>query len=137
MVPGEYAVHSTNSNACTVFPSLEEAEACAREQTAAQPALRCRIYDHHGFIGKPLREVRGSTYKGEGELSARFRRWVGSGLFLGGILLIFIDWRADFSLSWPAMVGIRMVIPGLVLLVMEAMIIVHARRQSKHAVGSL
>jgi hypothetical protein len=35
---------------------------------------------------------------------------------LCGIILIIIDRHADFTLSWPAMIGIRMFFPGLVLL---------------------
>jgi hypothetical protein len=62
MSPGEYAVHysSFDSSApgtgpsCTILGSLAEAEEYARPQVALKPALRCRIYDHEGFVGPPF-----------------------------------------------------------------------------------
>src|SRR5215831_8885830 len=79
MTTGEYAVHYSNFDDspgrapfCTVFASLEEAECYAREQVAARPELRCRIYDHEGFVGAPTREFTGAGYRGEGGISARF-----------------------------------------------------------------
>ena len=136
MKPGEYAVHYSSFDhapgtppACTIFSSLEEAESYARQETTARPDLRCRIYDHHGFIGAPMREVRGSKFKGDSEISSRFRRWVGSALFLSGSLLILLDWTHDFSLSWPAMIGTRLFFPGLFLLVTEAILMLLARQK--------
>jgi hypothetical protein len=140
MTPGEYAVHYSSFDhapgtvlTCTIFSSLTEAEAHAKEQVAQRPALRCRIYDHHGFAGQPIREFRGTAYKVEGEISARFRRWAGSILFFGGIGLIVFDWINDFKLSWPAMIGIRLFFPGLFLLMTEAIITLHTMRQKKTA----
>lgn len=137
MTAGEYAVHYSSfedapagsAPSCTVFGSLAEAEAYAREQVARRPELRCRIYDHQGFVGAPVREFSGSDYKGESFISARFRRWAGSLLFFGGVLLIALDWTHDFLLTWPATIGARMVIPGLILLVTETVVVVLARRK--------
>jgi hypothetical protein len=70
-------------------------------------------------------------YVGDSDFSPRFRRWAGSLLFFGGILLTLIDWHVDFNLGWPAMIGTRMLIPGLVLLFIEAMVILTARRSAK------
>jgi hypothetical protein len=134
MTPGEYAVHYSEHDGlptCTVFGSLAEAEAHAKEQIAQRPTLRCRIYDHQGFVGKPILELRGESYKGDSEMSPRFRRWAGSILFFGGALLILLDWSHDFSLSWPAMIGIRMIIPGLFLLLTEVLIVIYARMKSE------
>src|ERR1700761_3176985 len=123
MAPGEFAVHYSSfaspapSPFCTIFDSLEEAKAFAAEQVAKRPDLRCRIYDHQGFIGAPISEFTGRNYKGEGDISSRFRRWVGSLLFFPGVILTGIDWYYDFSLNWPAMIGTRMIFPGLILLV--------------------
>ena len=139
MTPGEYAVHYSNFAGsstvptCTIFSSLPEAEAYARQQIAQRPDLRCRIYDHHGFIGQPIREFTGTSYKGDSDISPRFRRWTGSILFFGGLILIIVDWIHDFSLSWPAMIGIRMFFPGLILLITEAVIVIYARRKAGHA----
>ncbi|WP_035348935.1 hypothetical protein [Edaphobacter aggregans] len=140
MSPGDYAVHysSFESSArgsgptCTIFGSLVEAEQYATEQVTLRPGLRCRIYDHHGFVGSPIREIQGREYVGESDLSPRFRRWTGSILFFGGLALTFVDWSTDFRLSWPAMLGTRMLIPGLILLVTEAVIIIISRRESPH-----
>jgi hypothetical protein len=138
MAVGEYAVHYSSFDSdpgippsCTVFSTLAEAEAYATEQIAQRPTLRCRIYDHQGFVGQPIREFRGSGYKDKNDISPRFRRWAGSGLFFGGLILTLVDWAHDFSLSWPAMIGTRMLVPGLILLMTEAVILL-AKRKSDH-----
>jgi hypothetical protein len=135
MMAGEYAVHYSNfescpepSPCCTIFDSLPEAETYAKEQVTKRPDLRCRIYDHQGFVGKPIREFKGRSYKGDSDLSPRFRRWVGSTLFFGGLILTIVDWQADFRFVWPAMIGTRMLIPGLLLLITEAVIVFYAKR---------
>jgi hypothetical protein len=134
MKAGEYAVHYSSFDEpsgvvpfCTVFENLSGAEVYAREQIAERPHLRCRIYDHQGFIGAPVREFKGCSFKGEGEISSRFRRWGGSVLFFGGLFLTAIDWYYDFELSWPSIIGMRIVIPGLILLFTEVLFILHAR----------
>jgi hypothetical protein len=134
MTPGEYAVHQSQNSgppSCTVFSTFAAAESYAIGQITQHPTLRCRIYDHHGFIGKPIAELRGSSYKGDSEISPRFRRWGGSILFFGGLLLIIFDWTHDFRLSWPAMIGIRMFFPGLILLITEAVLIFYAKRKNQ------
>jgi len=138
MVPGEYAVHySSYPDAeysgpyCTVLGTLEDAVAYARQQVEEWPALRCTVYDHHGFIGAPLKDIRGRDFKDKDALSPRFRRWVGSILFFGGLILTIIDWRTDFALSWPAMIGTRIMVPGAALLLIEAIVLLNARRERK------
>jgi hypothetical protein len=143
MTPGEYAVLYSGAQpddqdtfppggpSCTVFPSLAEAEEHAAQQVALVPTLRCRIYDHHGLGHNPIREIRGSQYKGDSEISARFRRWFGSCLFLTGIALVILDWSRNFDLSWPATVGIRMIPVGLILLLTELVIVITARRDKR------
>jgi hypothetical protein len=142
MSPSEYAVlyssqpvpfpHHDGTPAtgptCTVFSTLAEAEEHAAQEVALIPTLRCRIYDHHGLAVQPVREIRGSHYKGESEISARFRRWAGSILFFGGLALVVLDWSTDFNLSWPATIGVRMFPVGLVLLVTELVIVITTRR---------
>jgi hypothetical protein len=137
MAPGEYAVHYSSFApdsipSCAVFSNLSDAEIYAQQQIQLQPDLRCRIYDHHGFIGKPIREFKGSQYKGDRDLSPRFRRWLGSLLFFGGIVLTLIDWHAGFRLLWPAMLGTRMLIPGLLLLMTELIIAIYAWQKRSH-----
>lgn len=138
MKAGEYAVlYSQTDGAiskepyCTLFDTLADAEAHARQQTAERPTLRCRIYDHQGLIGAPIRELRGSECNSDSEISQAFRRWVGFILFSAGLGLTGLDWSYDFRLSWPAMIGTRLLIPGLVLLLMEATLIVHAKRSHR------
>ena len=140
MKAGEYAVHyssfegpSAVSPYCTVFGRLAEAEAHAASETARRPELRCRVYDHEGLGRQPIREFKGSGYKEEAGIGPRFRRWGGSVLFFGGLILTIIDWRSDFELSWPAMIGTRMLAPGLVLTVTEAVIVIDAKRRRMHA----
>ena len=146
MAAGEYAVLysstppglssqldgvSSGGPFCTVFGTLDEAVDHAMQQIALLPALRCRIYDHYGLGHEPLREIRGGEHKGESEISARFRRWAGSLLFFGGLGLVLVDWSHNFELSWPAMVGFRMMPVGLVLLVTEGVIVFDARRKQR------
>jgi hypothetical protein len=114
---------------CSVFSTVADAEEYAAQQVALMPTLGCRIYDHHGLGRQPIREICGSGYKGEEEMSPRFRRWWGYGLFLGGMVLLVIDWRADFGLLWPAMFATRMMPIGLLLLVTELVIFIEARRK--------
>ena len=142
MVPGEYAVHYSSFPAagyigpyCTVLGSLEEAVTYAQWQVKERPALRCTVYGHEGLVGAPIRDIRGCEFKDRDVLSARFRRWVGSILFFGGLILIAIDWRSDFELSWPGMVGTRMIVPGFVLLLIEAYSLLKARREGKLRTG--
>lgn len=139
MAPGEYAVLYSglpektplDSKSCTIFNSLGEAEAYAREQVARYPGLRCRIYDPQGLGSQPVREIRGKEHKNESEISARLRRWAGGALFIGGAVLIVVDWVADFSLLWPAMLGMRMMPVGLILLLTELVIVIEARRKQR------
>ena len=140
MSPGEYAVHysSFDSSAagtgpsCTILGSLADAKEYAKAQVVLKPGLRCRIYDHRGFVGLPILEVRGQQYVGEREISPRFRRWFGSVLFFGGLALIIVDWSVDFRLTWPATIGVRMLIPGLILLITEVILVLHAKRKRIH-----
>jgi hypothetical protein len=140
MTPGEYAVHyssfadgSGGNPYCAVLGNLQEAEAHARQETARRPDLRCRIYDHEGFGRPPVREFKGREYKEEPSIGPRFRRWGGGLLFFGGLTLTIIDWRSDFELSWLAMIGTRLLAPGLVLLVADAVIVVTERRKRLRA----
>ena len=137
MALGEYAIHYSHSKdaapSCTIVASLTDAEQYASEQIEVDPCLRCRIYDHHGFIGAPIRELRGKQYIAPSDITPRFRRWAGSILFFGGIILTIIDWITAFRLGWPAMIGTRMMVPGFVLLFIEAMIMLQA---SRHPHGS-
>ncbi len=139
MLPGEYAVHysSFDSRAlvtgpsCTILGSLADAEEYAKAQVILKPGLRCRIYDDRGFVGPPILEVRGLQYK-ESDISPRFRRWVGSLLFFGGLALVIVDWSVDFKLTWPATIGVRMLIPGLILLVTEVILVLNVKRKRIH-----
>jgi hypothetical protein len=80
-----------------------------------------------------VREFKGNGYKEEPGIGPRFRRWGGAVLFFGGLILTIIDWRSDFELSWPAMIGTRLLAPGLVLLVTDAVIVLTERRRRLHA----
>jgi hypothetical protein len=134
MSPTEYAILYSSyapgtDPTCTIFSTLAEAKEYASHQVLQQPNLRCRIYDHQGLAVPPVFEARGEQYKGDNDLSPRFRRWAGSILFFGGIILTMVDWLKDFSLSWPAMIGTRMFPVGMVLLFIELMVIVEAKRK--------
>ena len=133
MQAGGFAVHysasldAVDANGCDVLPSLVDAEQFA-EQVLKHPSLQCRIFDHQGFVGAPVLEVRGTQYKDRHELSPLFRRWVGSILFFGGAGMFLTDWIADFHYDWPSVLGSRLMMPGLILLVTEALMVQHKRR---------
>jgi hypothetical protein len=144
MAEGEYAVlysgtqprvvgredeSGGGSPACTVFGSLAEAEAHAAARVAEEPTLRCRIYDQRGLAEQPVREIRGSLHKGESELSARFRRWGGTILLVGGIVLWVMDSNSDMKMGWPSAVAARIAPLGLILLATELVIVIEARRK--------
>ena len=142
MVPGEFAVHYSSFLAkeygglyCSVFGTLGDAVTHAQQQVRERPALQCLIYDHEGFVGAPLRDIRGPAFKDRNSLSPRFRRWGGAILFLAGLILMFIDWRTDFELMWPGMFGSRIIIPGFALLLMDAIITIHQKRKKRMAGG--
>ncbi len=137
MQPGEFAVHFSASvgeidaMSCAIFSSLPDAEAYAQQAVLQHPTLQCRIFDHHGFVGAPMRVIAGSEYKSGNEITPRFRRWVGSILFFGGSALFITDWVANFRFDWPSVLGSRLMMPGLILLVMEALIMHHQRRSQR------
>ena len=144
MAEGEYAVLYSGTQpqvvrredksgggapACTVFGSLAEAEAHAAARVAEEPTLRCRIYDQRGLAEQPVREIRGALHKGESELSARFRRWGGTILLVGGIVLWVMDSNSDMKMGWPSAVAARIAPLGLILLATELVIVIEARRR--------
>jgi hypothetical protein len=137
MTAGEFAVHYStfagrttfSEPYCSIFPSLEDAVKYSEAEVRVQPELRCTIYGHEGFAGPPVQDVRGALYQEKDGFSPRYRRWVGSVLFFGGSIMFAADWINDFSLSWPAMIGTRIILPGLALLVAEAVIVFEARRK--------
>ncbi len=143
MQEGEYAVHYSSFSGdahsgpyCTVLEDLPSAVAYAEQQIAARPTLRCAIYDHHGLAGRPVRELQGTAFKAPSDITPRFRRWVGSILFFGGLALFIVDWSHEFRFVWPSMVGSRILIPGLVLLFTEAMVMLHTElNRRKHSQG--
>ncbi len=144
MLPGEYAVLYSFEPAeggasapgtaagptCTIFSTLAEAEEHAAAQVLLHPALRCRIYTEEGLGRPPVREICGEEHQGDSELSASFRRWAGSILFFGGLVLIVLDWSHDFRLSWPATIGARALPVGLILLLTECVILYGTKRRA-------
>jgi hypothetical protein len=84
-----------------------------------------------GLGRQPIREIHGTEYKGQEEISPRFRRWWGYSLFFGEMVLLVVDWRADFGLLWPAMFATRMMPIGLLLLLIELVIYIEARRKKR------
>jgi hypothetical protein len=135
MHPGEFAVHVSgglNASTCAIFQSLPDAEQYARQEVQQHPTMKCRVFDHHGFVGAPALEIVGSDSTTRDEITPRFRRWIGSVLFFGGSILFVTDWVANFRFDWPSVLGSRLMIPGLILLVTEALVMHHKRRSQRH-----
>ncbi len=132
MASEEFAVHGTEGAAnCRVFSSLEQAENFARQQVALRPDLRARIYGHEGFIGAPVSQLTGASFKGERDLSPRVRRWLGIGFLAVGSGLVVWDWSTGFRMTWPGVVGSRLLIPGAILVVTEFLIWLTARQRAR------
>jgi hypothetical protein len=131
MSPGDFAVHTSGSSVCAIFPSLPEAEAFAAAEVAAAPTLRCRIYDHQGFIGEPLREVIGPNFRGGTGLSPRYLRILGLTLLLSGIVLFATDWLNGFRFGWPGFIGARLLIFGLVVTAFAALTRLHELQKAR------
>ncbi len=137
MMDGEFAVLFANEQppemdgsagpVCAIFGSFAEAERYAREQTALWPRMRCSIYDHQGMGQAPLAVIAGEKAQDRSFLSANFRRWVGGVCFVLGVVLGVVEWRSDFSLSWPGMLGSRIGPAGAILLLTEAGVVMTAR----------
>jgi hypothetical protein len=131
MSPAEFAVHTSGSSTCAIFPSLPEAEAFAAQQVADTPTLRCRIYDHQGFIGEPLREFAGAGFRGGTGLSPRYLRILGLTLLLVGVTLFTVDWLASFRFGWPGFIGARLLIFGLVVTAFALLTRLHEFQKSQ------
>lgn len=136
MAAGEYAVHFGGPHpgqpgTCAVFASLSEAEAYAAQQIVLHPDIQCRIYDHHGMVGAPFRELTGSAYKGNTDMTPRLRRWLGLGLLVVGLGLITLDWRFGFRLMWAYTIGLPLLLPGFVLVAMELLAVLTAKRRAR------
>lgn len=67
------------------------------------------------------------TFPGSSAAGADRHRWV------AGLVLTVMDWAGGFRLTWPAVVGSRMVDPGAVLLVTEVLVILNARQRTAEA----
>ena len=133
MVPGEYAVHFSHFAGdasvipyCWIFSDLDQAVAYAQDEVRKTPTLRCTIYDHHGLVGAPIRDIRGVDFK-DGGFSPRLARWIGSMLFFGGTALTIYDWTRNSQLQWPTAIGMPMVVPGLTLLFADIVSSVHKK----------
>lgn len=134
MVPGEFAVHfsyrrspATTTPTCVVFASLSEAEAFAAEEISKHPDLRCRIYDHQGFVGAPLHEFAGPHFKSNLGLSSLYLRRLGGSLLLIGIILFLADWVNGFRFGWPGFIGARLLIFGTLLVMIELLFLLQTR----------
>lgn len=138
MAPGEFAVHFShrrsagpNSTACAVFPSLAAAQAFAASEVAAHPDLRCRIYDHRGFVGAPLAELTGPGFKGERDLPPRARLGLALLLLLTGAALVAYDALHGFGIGWPFLLGGSLMLPGTVLLLFELLRLLDRRHKAR------
>lgn len=132
MSPGEFAVHTSNISTCAIFPTLPAAEAFAAEQVAAHPDLRCRIYDHQGFIGEPIREFAGTAFRSNTGLSPRYLRILGLTLLIAGIILFTVDWANKFRFGWPGFLGARLLIFGLLVTAFALLTRLHEFQKSRN-----
>lgn len=133
MSVGEFAVHfsyrttESSTPTCTIFSSLAEAEHFSAEEISRHPDLRCRIYDHQGFVGAPIREISGPKFKSNLGLSHRYLWSLGGTSLALGIVLFLVDWTNGFRYGWPGFIGARLLIFGTLLVVIELLLLLPKR----------
>ena len=115
---------------CVVAADMVNAERYANEAVVQHPEMIARVYDRRGMVGAPLFEAHGAKAN-RSEISARFRRWAGGGLFGVGAALGLAEIISGFTINWAGMLAARLLPVGVVLLLTEAAIVVSARRERK------
>jgi hypothetical protein len=115
---------------CVVASDMAGAERFAREAVVQHPTMIARVYDRRGMVGAPLFEAAGAKAN-RSEISAKFRRWAGGGLFGVGAALGLAEIISGFTINWAGMLAARLLPVGVVLLLTEAAIVVGARREEK------
>lgn len=123
-------VETPDAPFCVVAESRDDAEAFARAQVVEYPQMIARIYDRRGMVGAPLAEFAGAKAN-RSEISAKFRRWAGGGLFGAGVLLGAAELISGMRINWAGMLAARLVPVGVVLLLTEFGIVMGARREQK------
>jgi hypothetical protein len=115
---------------CVVAADMVAAERYANEAVVQHPEMIARVFDRRGMVGAPLFEAHGSKAN-RNEISARFRRWAGGGLFITGAALGLAEIISGFSINWAGMLAARLLPVGVVLLLTEAAIVLSSRREKK------
>jgi hypothetical protein len=106
---------------CTflVFDRLDDARRFCEAQTKEHPWMCCEVFDWEGKAKPPLLVVTDPSVVEKDELSGSWVRWrttLAIVLFMGAIPLFVWDWKSDYSLILPTVVGINMIVAGLRLL---------------------
>ena len=110
--PDGHYLKPGEDSACTIFDSLEEAEAYCAAKVESVPNLRCDIYDHSGKSRPPLLTYVNKTYL---KSPARRGYW-GWALIAGSAPLFWVEWHWHGTLVIPMVIGVNMVLAGLRLL---------------------
>jgi len=100
---------------CTLFDSINSAQQFCEARVAAQPNLRCEIFDREGLAHPPLVVILHPSrqqWDESGRSWAKRRRAIAASLFAGAMSLLWFDWRHGWSL-WPTFFAINLVVAAL------------------------
>jgi len=131
--PGQYAVFhkdarteiETNSegaylpsgepSTCLIFDSLEEAKKYCELRVQQFSNLRCEIYDHAGKARLPAAIVLNPALAGsleESPANSKRKIIMGIALMLLSLPLFFWDWKFNWSLILPTLIGLNLIFFG-------------------------
>lgn len=99
---------------CLIFDSLDEAEKYCRSIVREAPRLRCLIFDHRGKAAPPAAVFVSPAFAGTLDSEAKGRRlmWAGAALIVLSLPLFWFDWRADWRLILPTVIGVQFIVAG-------------------------
>ncbi len=118
-----------------MFDTLAEAEVFGREKVDEHPQIFCEIYDHRGKAVDPIRAFThpSRAHHLPNRRSAR-RKLIAAWLVLAvSAPLYWIDWRHEFLLVFPSVVGSACVVTWIRLLYWgySELDLVHKREESE------
>jgi hypothetical protein len=133
MRPGQYAVFLSDAetragmtpdgrysgsevaDSCLIFDSFEEAEEYCRTSVHDVARLRCEIFDDRGKAIPPAAVFVSPEFAGtlHSDIKARRLTWAGIILIAVSVPLFWLDWRADWRLILPTVVGSQFILVGL------------------------
>jgi len=95
---------------------MDSAQQFCERRVAAQPNLRCEIFDREGLAHPPLMVILHPSqqpHDESGALWAKRRRVIAAALFAGALPLLWFDWKQGWSSFIPTFFAINLILAGL------------------------